>query len=150
LNGFGLVSGKLQRKWFTDWNGQPNTRPIAPGRVEKGGGWVFGTFVCSTFQTYDMKSGKPLVSEELKGLTPAETAQVYCADIDGDGTDEFLTVAGNRLICVRGDQGPGPRLKWSVPLPASASQLTIADTDNDGFLDILYTGSDGYVHCLGR
>jgi hypothetical protein len=37
-----------------------------------------------------------------------------------------------------------------VPLPAAASQLTIADADNDGFLDILYTGSDGYVHCLGR
>jgi hypothetical protein len=150
LNGFGLVSGKLQRKWFTHRNGQPNTRLGAIGRVEKGGGWVFGTFVGSTFQTYDMKSGKRLVSEELKGITPAETAQVYCADIDGDGTDEFLTVAGNRLICVRGDQGPGPRLKWSVALPASASQLTIADADNDGFLDVLYTGSDGYVHCLGR
>jgi hypothetical protein len=67
-----------------------------------------------------------------------------------DGGDEFLTVAGNRLICVCGDRGPGPRLKWSVPLPATASQLTIADADNDGFLDILYTGSDGYVHCLGH
>jgi hypothetical protein len=71
-------------------------------------------------------------------------------DIDGDGRDEFLTVAGTRLICVRGDQAPGPRLKWSVPLPAAASQLTIADADNDGFLDILFTGSDGYIYCLGR
>jgi hypothetical protein len=150
LNGFGLVSGKLERKWFTDRNGRPNTRLGAVGRVEKGGGWVFGTFTGSTVQTYDMKTGKLLVSEEFKGLAPAETAQVYCADIDGDGRDEFLTVAGNRLICVRGDRAPGPRLKWSVPLPAAASHLTIADADNDGFLDVLYTGSDGCVHCLGR
>jgi hypothetical protein len=150
LNGFGLVTAKLERKWFTDRNGRPTTRLGAIGRVEKGGGWVFGTFMGSTFQTYDMKTGQLLVSEELKGVVPDSTAEVYCADIDGDGRDEFLTRAGDRLICVRGDRGKGPRLKWSVRLPAVASQLTIADADNDGFLDILYTGSDGYVHCLGR
>src|SRR5207302_10568629 len=99
---------------------------------------------------YDMKTGKLLVAGTGQGLPIDPTGEVYCADVDGDGRDEFLTRAGNLLVCVRGDRAPGPRLKWSVPLPASPSQLTMADADNDGFLDILYTGSDGYVHCLGR
>jgi hypothetical protein len=149
-NGFGLVSGALERKWFADRNGEPTTRLGSIGRVEKGVPWTFATFAGNTFLSYDMKTGKRLVSQEIKGLVPSPTAEVYCADIDGDGSDEFLTTAGNRLICLRGGRAPGPRLKWSVPLPASPSQLTIADVDNDGWLDILYTGSDGYLHCLGR
>jgi outer membrane protein assembly factor BamB len=149
-NGFGLVTNKLQRKWFANRNGQPNTSSGAMGRVEKNGGWVFGTFAGSTFLTYEMKTGKLLVSEELNGMAPDATAEVTSADIDGDGRDEFLTVAGTKLICVRGDGAPGPRLMWSVSLPAYPSRLTIADADNDGFVDILYTGSDGYVHCLGH
>jgi hypothetical protein len=150
VNGFGLLSAGLKRKWFADRSGQPSTRHGAVGQVEKDGSWVFGTFAGRTFLTYDMKTGKRLVSEEIHDLPPDPTPEVYSADIDGDGRDEFLTVAGDRLICVRGDRARGPRLKWSVKLPTVASNLTIADADNDGRLDILYTGSDGYLHCLGR
>jgi hypothetical protein len=149
-NGFGLVTSKLQLKWFTDRNGQPNTRSGAIGRVEKDGGWTFGTLAGSTFQTYDMKTGKLLASETLSGPVPDVSAELYCADLDGDGRDEFLARAGNALVCLRGDSAAGPRMKWTVALPAAPSQLTIADADNDGWLDVLYTGSDGFVHCLGR
>jgi hypothetical protein len=97
-----------------------------------------------------MKTGQLLVSEEINDFVPDPYSEVYCADLDNDGRDEFVARSGNGLVCVRADQAAGPRVKWSVSLPAAPSQFTIADADNDGWLDILYTGDDGHVHCLGR
>jgi hypothetical protein len=148
--GFGLVSPRLERTWDRV---VPTTRPTLVGtigRPERAGGWVFATFDGATFRTFDMKTGKPVVAEELQGVRPDSTAQVICADIDGDGRDDFLTTGGQRLLCIRGDAGPGPRVKWSLPIPSAASDLLVADVDGDGKLDILFTGTDGYLYCVGR
>jgi hypothetical protein len=148
-NGFGLLDGQLRVRWFTNRLGQPLVRMGSMGQVGKEKDWVFGTLADDEFQTYDMRDGKLIATETIDGATPGGLYQVCCADIDADGSDEFLTLTGGQLICLRGDRAEGPRLKWSLRLPTTASELAIADADNDGWLDILYTGTDGYLRCLG-
>jgi hypothetical protein len=147
-NGFGLIDAKLKVKWFTDRDGLPLVRVGAIGQADDGQ-WVFGTFADKTFKTFDMKTGMELVSEDIDLPISPITTEVICADVDGDQHDEFLAAASNLLICVRGDRRTGPRVKWTVGLPTVASELAFADANNDGHPEIIYTGTDGYVHSLG-
>jgi outer membrane protein assembly factor BamB len=147
-NGFGLIDAGMNVKWFTDRDGLPLVRVGAVGRAD-GGQWIFGTIAETTFKTYDMKTGKELVSEDIDLPISPITTEVICADVDGDQYDEFLAVANNLLICFRADLRSGPRVKWTVRLPTVASELAFADADNDGHAEIIYTGTDGYVRSLG-
>jgi hypothetical protein len=147
-NGFGLIDAGLNVKWFTDRDGLPLVRVGAIGQADPGQ-WVFGTFAENNFKTFDMKTGKELVSENIDLLNSPITTEVICADVDGDRHDEFLAAASNLLICVRGDGRTGPRVKWTVGLPTVASELAFADANNDGHPEIIYTGTDGYLHSLG-
>jgi hypothetical protein len=148
-NGFGLIDAKLKVKWFADRDGLPLVRVGAIGQGDAGQ-WILGTFADKTFKTFDMKTGKELVSEDIDLPISPLTTEVICADVDGDQHDDFLAAASDLLICVRGDRRAGPRVKWTVRLPTVASELAFSDADSDGHPEIIYTGADGYVHSLGR
>lgn len=77
-----------------------------------------------------------------RGVDVGHVAAVF----DGDGK---VASQSDLLICVRGDRRTGPRLKWKVRPPTAASEFAFADADNDGHGEIVYTGTDGFVHCVG-
>jgi len=147
IGGFGLVGADLKVKWSVDRTNQPRNCVGSVGRVHTGGPWVYGTIAGTEFQLYDMRNGKRLTAGGV-GVDPGAYQVLYCADVDGDGQDEFLAVAGDRLICVGLDPNGRPVVKWSFAVPGATGPLTIADADNDGLLDILYTGTDGCIHVL--
>jgi hypothetical protein len=159
ITGFGLVDATLRTKWFTDRANKPRNCIGAIARVaEKGSDenpgahksarWLFGTLSGGEFQTYDMRDGR-LVQSERVDIDPGDFGRLYCADLDNDGQEEFLTATAQEIVCLKAGSTPGPRIKWRMPLPTAASQPIIADADSDGWLDLLYTGADGCVHILG-
>ena len=96
---------------------------------------------------------------------PTQAAAVVCADLNNDGWPDVVVLydaAGEEwersavflnLGPAGGQNGDSPlELVGSLPqLPASASSLSVADYDSDGFLDVLVAGSDGialYRNCL--
>jgi len=149
LGGFGLVSPDIQVKWFTNRENQPRNCSGAVGRLSPDSPWLYGTMVGETFVAFDLRNGAR-VGEAAVGTDPGGYASVYAADINGDGDDEFLTVAGVTLLCIGHEESAGWRLEWQMALAGDTGPLTIADADNDGWLDIVYTTADGYVRCLGK
>jgi hypothetical protein len=75
----------------------------------------------------------------LKGLGSPAT-DIVSADLDSDGRDEFLFGTANSLVCI-GDKG----LEWTLNLPAPPNELSLADINRDGKLEILVVTKDGYV-----
>ena len=150
INGFGLVDPSLNATWFADLDGQPRTLVGSIGKTEQDDSWTFGTFAETTFKSYDMKTGAAIVSEHLDLGPTTITTEVIAADVDGDHRDEFLAVASNVLLCIRGDRADGPRIKWKVTLPTAASELAFADANNDGQAEVLFTGVDGYLYSFGK
>jgi len=69
------------------------------------------------------------------------------ADIDGNGGEELLYVAGNRLVAVSGNRQHG-RLLWTWQYSSALSLPAIADLDDDGRAEIVLQSADGVVHCL--
>jgi outer membrane protein assembly factor BamB len=81
-------------------------------------------------------------------MAPAPTAgKCAAADINGDGGDELLYVAGSELLAVTGDLSAG-RILWRWQGPASLSLPAIADVDGDTKAEIVVQSADGVVHCL--
>ncbi len=96
------------------------------------------------FRCYDAATG------ERKWTIPVPDgpyAGVISADLDGDGRDEFLFAANDRVIAVGADEGTGEVL-WQVKLPGRVSEPSFADVDNDGRGEILVTCGDGKLYCL--
>jgi hypothetical protein len=80
---------------------------------------------------------------------PAPTCpRGVAVDIDGRKGDEFLYVAGNKLIAVSGDKSTG-KILWEWEGPASLSMPAIADVEGDGFAEVIVQAADGSVHCIG-
>jgi outer membrane protein assembly factor BamB len=69
------------------------------------------------------------------------------ADIDGNGGEELLYVAGNRLVAISGDRGRG-HLLWTWQCLSPLSLPAIADLDDDSRAEIVLQSADGVVHCL--
>jgi hypothetical protein len=93
----------------------------------------------------DARDGKVLWS--LPAPTPT-CHRVAAVDIDGHKGDELLLTAGNKLFVITGDRAAG-RILWEWTAPATLSMPAIADTDGDGFAEILLQSADGVVHCIG-
>ena len=72
---------------------------------------------------------------------------VYSADIDGNGRDEFLFAVEQTLYAV-GDRDDAPHLTWQLDLPTRPGDLTLADVDGDGEIEILFIGEDSVLYCL--
>lgn len=149
IGGFGLVSPDIQVKWFTDRKDQPRNCSGAVGRLSADSPWLYGTMIGAMFSVFDLRNGQSAGQAEI-GHDPGGYASMYAADINGDGDDEFLTVAGAMLLCIGHDPQAKWRLEWKTQLAGDTGPLTIADADNDGWLDILYTTGDGCLRCLGR
>lgn len=79
--------------------------------------------------------------------TPTPMRKCAAADINGDGGDELLFVAGSKLIAVTGDLKSG-RTLWTWQGPADLSLPAIADVDGDGKAEIVVQSQDGTVHCI--
>jgi hypothetical protein len=149
IGGFGLVSPEMKAKWFVNREKAPRNCSGAVGRLSSDSPWLYGTMVGTKFSAFDLRSGA-LAGEAEVGVDPGAYASMYAADINGDGDDEFLAVAGVTLFCVGHDKERGWQMEWRATLAGDTGPLTIADVDGDGFLDILYTTGDGYVRCLGK
>jgi Flp pilus assembly protein TadD len=75
------------------------------------------------------------------GLTAQGTA-LASGDYDGDGEDN-LFVAPASFYRVRGGFIANVSLQAGVAVPASTTDATFADFDNDGWLDLFALGGDG-------
>src|SRR5207302_8984542 len=75
--------------------------------------------------------------------------EVYTADIDGDGRDEFLFARGTTLYAVNGKDNK-PNRVWQTDLPSAPGNLVFADVDRDGKTEILFIGTDSTVYCMDR
>jgi hypothetical protein len=79
---------------------------------------------------------------------PAPTGpKVAAANIDGQGGDEILSPAGDRLVVLTGDRTSG-RVLWTWQTPAALSLPAIADVNGDGLAEIVVEDADGTIHCL--
>ncbi len=91
----------------------------------------------------------PVTGEILWSLPAPSPSETKCiaADINGDGGEEIIYVAGADLVAVTGDRREG-RVLWSWKGPADLSLPAIADVDGDGKAEIILQSSDGRVHCV--
>ncbi len=82
---------------------------------------------------------------------PVEAAcsDVVTADLDGDGTFEFLFGTSHGSLFAVGDSEMKPRVIWNVSFPASVGTPMPADLNGDGKIEITCVTSDGYVWVLG-
>ena len=111
------------------------------GRLELGiTGWEKG----EGLRCLDAATGAEKWQWPLPGN--ARTA-VYSADIDGNGRDEFLFAVEQTLYAV-GDRDDAPHLRWQLDLPTRPGDLTLADVDGDGEIEIFFIGEDSVLYCL--
>ncbi len=80
--------------------------------------------------------------DEVKNAT-----DVLAVDLDGDGTDEFVFGVGNDLIALTEQQG-APSLFWRLTLDERPYAPIAADTDGDGFAEILMMTHGGSLVCI--
>ena len=87
----------------------------------------------------------------LPELGQAPTA-LALGDYDGDGIDNLLLAAGNKVGLYAMQQGFFTEVtsRVPVPLPAGAVFATFADYDNDGWLDLFAIGTDHRGYLLGN
>jgi len=98
------------------------------------------------FECIDAKTGKVIWSTDL-GVAPSRTS-IVSGDLDGDGSDEFLTgLPDGQLICLKHDLDGG-RILWTKQFDAALYNPIIADIDGDGFAEIVVSTSDGYVRII--
>jgi FG-GAP-like repeat len=122
---------------------------VLPGNVAVFQGNGDGTF------------GTPAVFSGTDGTTPTA---VVTADLRGNGiTDVVLanevytpltigvsaaTAASNNIQVLLGDGKGGLTTSSTITLPVPPSTLTITDFNNDSYLDILVTGTDGSLNII--
>ena len=75
-------------------------------------------------------------------LTDQGVVSVVGADIERDGDLEIIAASGSSVFIVNAMTG---QIEETIDLPYSASNLSIADTDNDEVLEILCTSEVGYL-----
>ena len=111
------------------------------GRLELGfTGWEKG----QGLHCVDAATGRQKWVWPLAGNPRVE---VYTADVDGDGRDEFL-FAVDRILYAVNERNGGPHLVWQADLPAPPGELALADVDGDGRIKILFIGEDSVLYCL--
>ena len=95
------------------------------------------------FQAYEMSTGKPLWTHSL-GTT---TSGIVTADVDGDGTAEFLLgCADGRLIALSTQPEISRRVLWEARLPGSLGVPIVCDLDGEGGLEIIVSCADGRLY----
>ncbi len=122
---------------------QPGVLP-GLGNVDGDGKIALGAPFPDGFRCYEAATGR---AKWKLAVPPGPYAGTVSGDLDGDGRDEFLFAAGDRLVAVKANGEAGCVL-WEVTLPGRISEPALADVDGDGLGEILVTCGDGMVYCL--
>jgi hypothetical protein len=134
-------------RWHDNVTGCGSFQAVADvdgaGQVEIGASHIDGRFRC-----YRGSDGHVLWEHKLP---PGPCSHVVAADIDGDGTGEFIFVApDSTLYALHGKRdASGGRVAWSLPLGVSGTPI-VADVDGDGTAEILLVGHDGRLRVIGQ
>jgi len=88
------------------------------------------------FRCYNAANGN--LKWELPGLTTI--CEVVTADVDNDQISEFL-VGGT---CIEATSQHEGKIVWNVPSQSSSSPV-VADIDNDGLSELIYSCHDGLI-----
>lgn len=134
------------------WKGKPDAGPPyvmqGLGGVDEAGKLSIGEAHSRDFHCLDAASGTEKWTYSL-AEEYADPGSTITADVDGDRVDEFLFTSGQTLYALNGKGGKA-NLVWSLPLSTMPSSLAYADADGDGWPEILFGGSDGYIYLVGQ
>jgi outer membrane protein assembly factor BamB len=101
-----------------------------------------GVFAC-----VDVRTGK--TRWELDLGCPPNASSVVAADLDGDGTDEFVVgLPDGRLVCLGEDGRGSGEIRWTLPFDAAVSNSIVVDLDGDGLAQLVVATADGQVRWL--
>jgi len=142
---WGLLTLDGKKVWNLPGGDVP--RPgVLPGSgdVRGDGKLAIGAPFPNGFRCYQAATGQHLWTVKLP---PGPYTGAVSADLDGDGRDEFLFVAGKRLVAVEGADDAG-RILWQVELTGRPGGPCFADLDGDGLGEIVVICEDGDVCCL--
>jgi len=106
------------------------------------------------FRCVDVRSGALRWEIDL-GCAPNATA-VAAADLDGDGSDEFVVgLPDGRLLCI-GEREPGVdegrpgvgEIRWIAQFDSAVGNPIVVDLDGDGSAELVVATADGVVRWL--
>ncbi|MEQ1634623.1 MAG: VCBS repeat-containing protein, partial [Planctomycetota bacterium] len=94
---------------------------------------------------YDGVAGFTVV--ELPGSPSTAITTVAAVDLDGDGTEDVLTIAGNEIVVLMSDGTGGYAVADRHVVPAIET-LAVGDFDEDGRADVVAVGNSAlhYLH----
>ncbi len=149
IHGLELVDAAGETIWRTDaelweyasstpavgWLGDP--RAPALGAMTRGG----------SFRCIDVRTGGTRWALDL-GCAPNATS-IVAADVDGDGSDEFIAgLPDGRLVCL-GESASGRGVeRWSVAFDVAVGNPIVVDLDGDGAAELVVATADGDVRWL--
>lgn len=94
----------------------------------------------------DIQTGTVTLVGGLGPFAPSRT--VAAADVDGDGSDEFLLCRRDGvLVCVGAREGEW-EIRWESRLPAPVHALSLAVVDETGVVSVVVSTIDGAVRVL--
>ncbi len=84
---------------------------------------------------------------ELPGSPSTAITMVAAVDLDGDGTEDVLTIAGNEIVVLRSDGTGGYAVADRHVVPGIET-LAVGDFDEDGRADVVAVGNSAmhYLH----
>ena len=59
-----------------------------------------------------------------------------------------FSLRSEQTLYAVGDRDDAPYLRWQLDLPTRPGDLTLADVDGDGEIEILFIGEDSVLYCL--
>jgi len=89
---------------------------------------------------------RPLLVPATAPTVPSDAANPIAADVNGDGRDDLLVSAGERLLIFisRGDGTFAPASASPIALPMAAHESLAADFNGDGHADLALAHHDSY------
>ncbi len=142
---WGLLDIDGAHIWNLEEGDLPSGLMPGIGDVDGDGKLEIGAPFRDGFRCYDAATGELRWKIAVPG---GPYAGILSADVDGDGSDEFLFAAGQRVVAVGASGGSG-RIVWEAEFPARVSEPSFADVDGDGLGEVLLTCADGNLYCLG-
>ena len=137
-----VLDGDGQRIWQTPYRNNTQVQSLMGVGDSNGDGSL--ELLASTAEGVRLfRAADGAVLLEFDDGVRAHT-DVVSGDVDGDGRDEFLFGSGTKLVCVEREEETLRRC-WTLEVEGRSSDVALADADEDGFLDIVVTTTDGYV-----